>query len=217
MKKLFKFISTASFAIILLFILINIVEIIFSAPHIKKPEKIQDDYDCVIVLGTSVKANSPSIMLQDRLDTSVSLLKNNKAGYILMSGDGRSTYYNETKVMYEYANNAGVNSDIIYVDPAGLSTYESIYRALKQLDVKKPIIVTQRYHLFRAVFIARWLGADATGVACDNNQYGNYLYRHSREFLSRIKAFYYVIAKIDTDNINDIKIYLAEVYYDKKA
>lgn len=217
MKKLIKFIIKASLIIISFFVIVNIAEIVISAPHIKKTEKLKDGYDCIIVLGTSVKGNTPGIMLQDRLDTAINLINTNKADIILMSGDGRSTYYNETKVMYEYADNAGVNSDIICVDPAGLSTYESIYRALKQLDVKKPIIVTQRYHLFRAIFIARWLGADATGVACDNNQYGNYLYRHSREFLSRIKAFYYVIAEIDTDNINDIKIYLAEVYYDKKA
>ncbi|MCQ2515225.1 MAG: YdcF family protein [Ruminococcus sp.] len=217
MKKLIKFIIKASFTIVLFFIIINLAEIFLSAPHIKKADKLKDDYDCVIVLGTSVKGNTPGIMLRDRLDTSIELIKSNKADIILMSGDGRSSYYNETKVMYEYAADSGVNSDIIYADPAGLSTYESVYRAIKLLDVKKPIIVTQRYHLFRAIFIARWLGADATGVACDNNEYGNYYYRHSREFFSRIKAFFYVIVNPYSDNINDIKIYLAEVYYDKKA
>lgn len=155
-----------------------------------------DSADCIIVLGCKVKDDgNPSRMLSDRLNCGINLYENGNTKKIIMSGDHGRNEYNEVGVMKSYAVDAGINPDDIFMDHAGFSTYESVYRARKIFGAKKIIIVSQEYHLFRAVFIARKLGLEAYGVSCDNITYANQTFRDLREAAARFKDFFSVIFK----------------------
>lgn len=148
------------------------------------------DVDCILVLGASVYGTSPSPMLADRVQRGVDVyyaLESNTK--LLMSGDHGGEYYDEVNVMKNYAKDEGVPSEDIFMDHAGFSTYDSMYRAKSVFGAKKVIIVTQRYHLYRAVYIARRLGLDAYGVAAEDIRYSGQTKRDIREFLARGKDF----------------------------
>lgn len=146
--------------------------------------------DCILVLGCYVHENGqPSAMLSDRLACSVSLYKSGAAPKLLMSGDHGRTAYDEVNTMKQYALDADVPSSNVFMDHAGFSTYESIYRARDVFQAKKVIIVTQKYHLHRALHIANALGLEAWGVAADARAYSGQLNRDIREILARNKDF----------------------------
>ena len=148
------------------------------------------DADCILVLGCGVYANGqPSAMLADRLKQSVALYEEGAAQKLLMSGDHGQADYDEVNVMKQYAIDAGVPSADIFMDHAGFSTYESIYRAKHIFEAKKIIIVTQKYHLHRALYIAKALGLDAYGVSSDTQVYAGQTNRDIREILARNKDF----------------------------
>lgn len=152
-------------------------------------------YDCILVLGAGVRGDRPSPMLQDRLDYAIKLYKEGKAPKLLMSGDHGRTDYDEVNIMKAYAIDFGVPSEDIFMDHAGFSTYESIYRAKHVFEAKKIIIVTQEYHLFRALYVANSLGLEAVGYPSDPRQYTGQAYRELREILARDKDFVYCIFK----------------------
>lgn len=146
--------------------------------------------DCIIVLGCYVKEDgTPGNILADRLKTSVKLYKNGVAPKIIMSGDHSSDEYNEVAVMKNYAVDAGVHSEDVFMDHAGFSTYETMYRAKEVFGAEKVVIVTQEYHLYRSVFIAEKLGMEAYGVASD------FKLDQNREILARCKDFLTTIIK----------------------
>ena len=146
--------------------------------------------DCIIVLGCQVKADgTPSHMLQDRLERGIELYKLGAAPKLIMSGDHGQTEYNEVGTMKQYAIDAGVPSEDIFMDHAGFSTYETVYRAKEIFDAEKVLIVTQEYHLYRALYIAESLGLDAHGVASDYRTYSGQAARDFRELLARCKDF----------------------------
>lgn len=148
------------------------------------------DVDCILVLGCKVKENGePSPMLLDRLITGTELYKEGAAPKILMSGDhGRDTY-DEVNVMKQYALDNGVPSEDVFMDHAGFSTYDSIYRAKHIFEAKKVIIVTQEYHLNRALYLAHKLGLEAYGVPADLRNYSGQFKRDIREIAARCKDF----------------------------
>ncbi len=148
------------------------------------------DVDCILVLGCGVKKDgTPSDMLCDRLTMALELYKANAAPKLLMSGDHGSEDYNEVGVMKQFAIDAGVPSEDIFMDHAGFSTYESIYRAKEIFQAKKIIIVTQEYHLFRSLYIAEKLGIEAYGVASEYHTYSSQLMCEVREIFARFKDF----------------------------
>ena len=146
--------------------------------------------DCILVLGAAVKGNEPSPMLSDRLDSAIELYNQGKAPKIIMSGDHSDQYYNEVKVMKKYAINKGLPSSDIFMDHAGLSTYESLYRAKNLFQAKRIIIVTQKYHLYRALYIANSLGIEAVGVPSNPRSYSGQILRDIREIAARYKDFF---------------------------
>jgi len=148
------------------------------------------DLDCILVLGCQVKSDGvPSHMLEDRLRRGVELYHAGVAPKLLMSGDHGQTDYDEVNTMKQYAIDAGVPSEDIFMDHAGFSTYESMYRAKEVFCASKILIVTQEYHLYRAIYVARALGLEACGVACDYRTYSGQFYRDVREVLARTKDF----------------------------
>lgn len=152
--------------------------------------------DAVLVLGAYVLPDGTvSRMLNDRLQVGYELYTRGKAPKILVSGDHGRREYDEVNTMKGYIINRGAAPDDVFMDHAGFSTYESMYRARDIFQVKKVIIVTQRYHLMRAVFIARNLGLDAYGVASDLGDYGPVMYKYElREIAARNKD--YIMAAI---------------------
>ncbi len=156
------------------------------------------DVDCILVLGCGVwDDGTPSHMLEDRLKRGVSLYNSGAAPKLLMSGDHGRTEYDEVNTMKNYAVAAGVPAEDIFMDHAGFSTYESMYRAKDIFCVEKVIIVSQEYHLYRAIYLARALGMEAYGVAADYRTYSGQLYRDIREILARDKDFFVAIFKPD--------------------
>lgn len=147
--------------------------------------------DAILVLGAYVLPDgNVSRMLNDRLQVGYELYEQGKAPKILVSGDHGRREYDEVNTMKEYIKNRGAAPDDVFMDHAGFSTYESMYRARDIFQVKKVIIVTQRYHLMRAVFIARELGLEAYGVASDLGDYGPVMYNYQlREIAARNKDF----------------------------
>ena len=148
------------------------------------------DVDCILVLGCGVRGDgTPSDMLHDRLRRGVELYALRAAPKLLMSGDHGRTNYDEVNVMKGFAVDAGIPSEDIFMDHAGFSTYESMYRAKEVFQAQKIIIVTQGYHLYRAIYIAESLGLEAYGVASDYREYAGQSRQNVREALARVKDF----------------------------
>lgn len=155
----------------------------------------ETDYDCIMILGCGVDGEQPSLMLTDRLELGIELYKKGYAPKIIMSGDHGREEYDEVNVMKNYAIELGVPSEDIFMDHAGFSTYESMYRAKEIFNVKKMLIVTQKYHLYRAIYDARALGIDAYGFDGKLRSYYGQTYRDIREVLARNKDFIWCIIK----------------------
>lgn len=152
--------------------------------------------DCILVLGCGLRADgSPSRMLQDRLDRGIELYQNAAAPKLLMSGDHGQEQYDEVNAMKKTAVEAGVPSGDVFMDHAGFSTYDSMYRAKEVFQAKRVIIVTQRYHLYRALYIAEQIGLEAWGVAAEDVTYAGQSGREVREILARIKDIGYCMIK----------------------
>ena len=148
------------------------------------------EIDCILVLGCQVKPDGvPSHMLEDRLKRSVALYEAGAAPKLLMSGDHGQVHYNEVATMKQYAIDAGIPSEDVFMDHAGFSTYESLYRARDVFAAKRIIIVSQEYHLYRALHIAKALGLEAWGVDTAYRSYYGQFYREVREILARVKDF----------------------------
>ncbi|MBQ7014715.1 MAG: YdcF family protein [Clostridia bacterium] len=150
--------------------------------------------DCILVLGSGIKLDgTPGKVLTDRLDKSLALYENGAAPKLLMSGDHGRTNYDEVNAMKNYAMERGVPSEDVFMDHAGFSTYESMYRAAAIFEVEKTVIVTQKYHLYRSIYNALSMGIDAYGVASDLESYKGSFSREIREFLAIAKDFVYCI------------------------
>ena len=154
-----------------------------------------ENIDCIIVLGAGIWGDTPSPMLEDMLLEGINLYNNNVSNKIIMSGDHGREEYDEVNIMKNYAIEKGVPSENIFMDHAGFSTYESIYRAKEIFKAKKVVIVTQKYHLYRALYIANQLGLEAYGVGSDPRKYVGATYRELREILARDKDFIKCIFK----------------------
>ena len=144
--------------------------------------------DCVLVLGCGVTpSGSPTPMLADRLDTGVTVFQTGCADVLFMTGDGRSLAYDEVTPMRKAAEAAGIDPELIVGDTLGLSTSQSLLRARDEFGFQKIIIVTQRYHLPRALYLAQVLGLDAVGVPAADIRYTGQFFRDMREVVARCK------------------------------
>ncbi len=148
------------------------------------------DADCILVLGCRVHEDgSPSLMLADRLEKGIELYESGASARLLMSGDHGRSEYDEVNTMKAFAVEQGVPSEAVFMDHAGFSTYDSIYRAKDVFQAEKIIVVSQEYHLSRALYIAERLGLDAYGVAAADISYQGATYRSLREAAARGKDF----------------------------
>ncbi len=175
--------------------IINSIVINASEQYITDIENIDtlDTADCVLVLGALVYDDTHiSPILADRMQTAIAIYKAGKADKLLLSGDHGQKEYDEVNAMMEYAVSCGVPKEDIFLDHAGFSTYESIYRARDVFLVRNVIIVTQEFHLSRAIYIAQALSLNARGVKSDLRRYAAESYNNIRESIARVKDFLYV-------------------------
>ena len=195
MKKAMIILGIVIFVLLMILFLINLYVVLSTKNQIIKDYSNIKDIDCILVLGAKVENGKPSPILQDRLLEGIDLYKKGVSKKIIMSGDNGSNRYDEVNVMKSFAIERGVPSEDIFMDHAGFSTYESIYRAKEIFGVKKMVIVTQKYHIYRALYIANQFGIEAYGSNSDPRKYVGATYREVREVLGRNKDFVKCIFK----------------------
>ncbi|MEP6261713.1 MAG: ElyC/SanA/YdcF family protein [Gillisia sp.] len=148
----------------------------------------------VIILGASVHSDGKlSPILQDRVDTGLKLYNNGKVKRFLLSGDNRKSDYDEVSSMKNYLMERDVPESHIFTDPAGIDTYDSMYRSHAIFEVPSAIVVTQQFHLPRTIFIAKNLGLDYSGYPADSRRYKTEASLKRREKLANFKAVYELI------------------------
>lgn len=192
LKKLLLIFGLLCLAVAVLFVAINAHVIRISAPRLISADAATnlENVDCILVLGSSVQPNGTlNRVVRERVDTALTLYESGVSQRLLMSGDHGKVNYDEVNAMKQYCVDKGVNPDVIFLDHAGFNTYVSIYRAKAIFGIQKMIIVSQEYHLYRAVYIANELGIDAYGVPAEQEA-TTALITNLRESVARVKDYF---------------------------
>lgn len=164
-------------------------------------EESGEHADAIVVLGASVYSDgTPSDILADRLEVAADLYFAGVSKTIIVSGDNSDSHYNESDAMKDYCVELGVPAGNVYVDHAGYDTYSSIWRAQNVYGANSVIVVTQAYHLYRALSIAHGLGMQALGVAADKGDYDNQAMYSARENVARVKDFFQTLLRIPPED-----------------
>ena len=198
MKKLLKLLLKAVLAVVIAVAAMNLIVLLSTTGQVITIDEAKDkNADCVLVLGAAVWDGEPSPMLKKRIDKGIEVYDATEIQYILMTGDGRENNYNEPLIMTKYAVQQGIDEQYIVQDPYGIRTYDSLWRAKYVFGYKSVIVITQSYHLNRAIYIAKSLGLEVYGIACDDSILSAGLYNNSREIGARCKDFIWCLFKID--------------------
>ena len=195
MRSIFKFIIISIVILSFIIFVINFYVVYSTKGNIINNYSNIDDVDCILILGAGIWGDEPSPMLEDRLLEGLKLYKNNISNKIIVSGDHGKRDYDEVNIMKDYLIDKGVPSEDIFMDHAGFSTYDSIYRVKEIFKAENIIVVTQKYHLFRALYIANGLSIKAYGANSDPRRYVGASYRELREVAERNKDFVKMIFK----------------------
>lgn len=201
MRKKIKLLFILVMISILTILAINLYMLNYSKSYIVDSKEAGSECksrppDCAIILGASVRADgTPSEILKLRLDKGIDLYKKRLVKKLLLTGDNGKIEYNEVEVMKDYALSKGVPGEDIFLDHAGFSTYESMYRAKHVFKVDKALIITQKFHETRSVYIGRKLGVEVYGVPSGDVKRKNNRRDIIREFFARSKDFVKVIFK----------------------
>jgi len=146
-----------------------------------------------LVFGAGLKATGgPSDILEDRIRSAIALYQEGKVGKIILSGDNRVSDYNEVEAMKNFALEQGLPEEALLLDGGGVSTYDSCRRLQSEFNLSKAVLVTQRYHLFRALYVCRELGIDAVGVAAIDRGYFQQKKFSLREWPASLQAWWQV-------------------------
>ena len=161
----------------------------------------------IMVLGTQIRGKNLSPVLQDRVEAGIELMHRQKGEKLLLTGDHGDRYYDEVNAMrlYVLSNAPDIQEEDIFMDHAGFSTWDSMYRAKFVFEVKDLLIVTQEFHISRAVCMARSLGLDAVGYGVNQDRFIGERLRtwQTREFFARVKAFLSIIFKPEPRYLGD--------------
>ena len=197
LKWTWRVIRTLFLLGLLVFFLPRIITSIYAAFKVYPLENVPADR-IAIVFGAGLRRDgSPTAVLRDRVETAARLYHDGKIEKLLMSGDNRFENYNEPAAMRQHALSLGIPSEAIVLDYAGRRTYDTCYRARHIFGVKSAILVTQKFHLSRALFTCNALGVKAVGVEAENYYYlkRSRLYWNVREQFATITAFWDVYFK----------------------
>ena len=186
MKRIIKYLIIISISILIILLSINLYVKYSTTSSIKNSI---DDIDYILVLGASVKKDRISPMLKDRLDKAIEVYNDTKAKLILSGDSIKSDEYDEVGKMKKYMLDNNIPIEDLILDEHGISTYDSIYRIKDMTKGKKIVIITQRYHLYRALYIASSLDINSYGIPAQGGNYFGQEYREFREVLARNKDF----------------------------
>ncbi len=193
MKKIRRGILAAIAVLLLLCAAVGIPNAVmygFSRGKIFSPETVEKA-DCILIFGAGLRPDgSPSKMLAERLDAGFLLYSEGKSERILVSGDHGAEDYDEVGAMKRYLMEKGVPDRAIFMDHAGFSTYDTLYRAKYIFACESAVLVTQKYHLYRALYVGNALGIDCSGVDAAKTVYRGQALRDLREAAARTKDFY---------------------------
>ena len=191
MNKKYKIIIVSLFLLFLIsFFFINLNVLNIGNQYIVENIEEIENAEVAIILGALVFDDRLSPIAADRTDTAIELYNNQKVNKILVSGDHGKKDYDEVNTIKNYLLEKGIPSDDIFLDHAGFDTYDSMYRAQYIFGINSAIICTQKFHLGRALYIARELGIDAYGIPADKRLYGKEIYNNTRESFARVKAWF---------------------------
>lgn len=193
MKKYFK--------IALYLAIIGLIAVVSVNYYVKSSTKTKIYYsakkfpknDVGIIFGAGINGNQPSKYLKDRLDAGIMLWKTKRINKILLSGDNGRDEYDELTVMKNYCYNHGVDTTKIFIDYAGFDTYSTMYRAKHIFKIKRATLISQKYHLNRAIYIGQKLGIKCVGYSANKGEYLGYKYVCFREYGSIFKSFFDVL------------------------
>ncbi len=194
MKKVIKYIIIICLILGIIAFIINLYVTMSTRKQIFEKPNITGT-DCILILGAGVWGDKPSPMLEDRLLKGKELYENGVSKKIIVSGDHGRKEYDEVNIMKKYLIDNGIPSEDIFMDHAGFSTYDSIYRVKEIFGAKKIIIVTQKYHLYRAIYISNKLDLESYGVYANPRKYVGRVFREIREVIARNKDFLKTIIK----------------------
>ena len=187
------------FSLPIITLLINVWMILAARDYVYADIESLPERTAVLVLGSQIHGRTLSPVLQDRVDAAISLMEEAKGKKILLSGDHGKLYYDEVNAMrlYVLAHAPAIQEEDIFLDHAGFSTWDSMCRARDVFEVADLIIVTQEFHISRAVCMARSLGIDAVGYGLNQDRFAgpSLRYWRFREYFARVKAFYSIIFK----------------------
>ena len=156
-----KFVFLSVFFIAVVTVIVCAINIYIIETTSQNFLKTNDDisnekYDCILVLGAGLRSDgTPSDMLSDRLSAAISLYKMGLSDTILLSGDRSGDDYDEVSSMRQYCINNGIPQDSIMCDDKGFSTFETMYNVKSIEGIERILVVTQGYHLHRALYIEK--------------------------------------------------------------
>lgn len=193
MKKYFKILLYLAIIGLVAIISVNYYITTSTKKHVNYSLKKFPKNDVGIIFGAGINGDQPSKYLKDRLDAGILLYKSKRINKILLSGDNGRDEYDELTVMKNYCFRNGVDTTKIFIDYAGFDTYSTMYRAKHIFKIKKATLISQEYHLNRAIYIGQKLGIKSVGYSANNGEYHGYKYVCFREYLSRFKSFFDVL------------------------
>ena len=206
-KGCLRIVLTAIAALVMAVVLVNGAVLLSTHGDIKTIEELQAEetnYDCIVVLGASVWGDGElSDILRDRVDHGIAAYNAGLADSIIMSGlceSGPDWAYDEPSAMKSYAVSEGIPPHVIYRDGAGYTTYDSMWRTAHVFEADRVVVVTQAYHLPRALFSLKVMGVDAVGIASDTGTYDEQTKYSLREIPGRVKDFLLAVLRQTAEN-----------------
>ncbi|MDR7209079.1 ElyC/SanA/YdcF family protein [Flavobacterium piscis] len=187
--------------IILYLFIIVLIAVVSANLHVKSTTKNRIHHslkrfpknDVGIIFGAGINGDQPGKYLKDRLDAGILLYKAKRINKILLSGDNGRQEYDELTVMKNYCFNHGVDTTKIFIDYAGFDTYSTMYRAKHVFKIKRATLISQKYHLNRAIYIGQKFGIKSVGYSANKGDYNGYEYVTFREYFSVFKSFFDVL------------------------
>lgn len=194
-KFLWRLFLTLSWLTLTGLLLPKLIVLLFAAPRTFTVEHIPAERVAIVFGAGLLRDGSAGPVLRDRVETAVQLYQQGKVDKLLMSGDNRFVEYNEPEAMRQYALGFGVPDTDIILDYAGRRTYDTCYRAQAIFQVESAILVTQAFHLPRALFLCNWFGVKSTGVEADNIYFrkSSRMYWNTRELFANFQAVWDVM------------------------
>ncbi len=212
LKKIAKFIWRSAL-VLGLFVFVGLsmpklIVLLFAAPRTFRMEDVPQTRVAIVFGAGLLRDGSAGPVLSDRVETAVKLYQTGRVNKLLMSGDNSFVEYNEPEAMRQYALERGVPNEDIVLDYAGRRTYDTCYRAKHIFQVDTAILVTQAFHMPRALFLCNWFDVESTGVEANNRYFlkRSRIYWNTRELFANFQAVWDVMIAKPLPLLGDVEL-----------